>query len=348
MSVQVLPVTGLGEIHPGDDLAAAVHHALELQDGDVVVVSSKVVSKSLGLTAPADRREDVIDAATVRLVARRRTPAGLARVVQAEAGPVMAAAGVDASNVVPGTVLLLPKDPDGEARSLRARLSALSGRRLGVVVSDTAGRAWREGLTDFALGAAGVVVLEDLRGAHDTSGVRMEVTVRAVADQLAAAADLVKGKLSGVPVAVLRGLPDAVTDEDGPGAGAYLRAAGQDWFRFGHVEAVRAALGVDPAAVEPPRTPTDDAGARLARVLDVALRQDLSTRPGSDPVPPTTAERTGTTAVLTVEGGAWAWFRLGELAQRVSAAAWTEDLSVRLETEPGPPPALRITAAPLR
>jgi coenzyme F420-0:L-glutamate ligase/coenzyme F420-1:gamma-L-glutamate ligase len=195
-------------------------------------------------------REAAVTSQTVRVVAERVTPRGLTRVVESRSGPVLAAAGVDASNVAPGTVLLLPADPDASARALRARLAELTGARVGVVVSDTAGRAWRDGQVDIAIGAAGVAVAEDLRGAHDEHGRLLEVTVRALADEVASLGDLVKGKLAGVPVAVVRGLEALVDDDDGPGASALLRSGGEDWFRYGHVEAVRSALGVPPV-VEP-------------------------------------------------------------------------------------------------
>ena len=135
----------------------------------------------------------------------------------------MAAAGVDASNTPLGTVLLLPADPDASARSIRASLMAATGLRLGVVVTDTFGRAWREGLTDGTIGAAGVTVLDDHRGRTDEHGNTLEMTVTAVGDEIAAAADLVCGKASGVPVAVVRGLSAYVVDDDGPGARALVR-----------------------------------------------------------------------------------------------------------------------------
>jgi coenzyme F420-0:L-glutamate ligase / coenzyme F420-1:gamma-L-glutamate ligase len=360
-SLTVLPLTGLGEIAAGDDLGALIAAAASagaagsiggLADGDVVVVSSKVISKALGLTAAASERDAAIATASVRLVARRRTPHGLASIVQAEAGPVMAAAGVDNSNVTPGTVLLLPADPDHEAARLRARLAALTGLRLGVVVSDTAGRAWRDGQTDLALGVAGVTVTDDLRGAVDTHGQPMEVTVRAVADEIACAADLVKGKLRSVPVAVLRGLGDLVLDPqvDGPGAAALLRPSGQDWFRLGHVEAVRAALGVDPACAQPPTIPQDPVPDRLRRALQVAVTDTRFTivQDGAEAEISLSAVSMGAPGSLEApaESSAMDWFALGALAQRISATAWTEDLAVHLTPRPGPPPSLHVQASP--
>ncbi len=231
-AVSVLPLPGVPEVSPGDDLATLLLDALEraalrLADGDCLVVSSKVVSKALGLLWDGPRAA-AVDAASRRVVAERDGAAGLTRVVEAAAGPVMAAAGVDASNTGPsGAVLLLPEDPDGEAARLRAALLAASGlgprAALGVVLSDTAGRPWRAGLTDFALGVAGVAVLDDLRGGVDADGRPLLVTARAVADEVAAAADLVKGKADGVPAALVRGLPASWFAAAGDGARSLVR-----------------------------------------------------------------------------------------------------------------------------
>ncbi|MER5636951.1 coenzyme F420-0:L-glutamate ligase [Kitasatospora sp. NPDC002227] len=234
----VLPVAGLPEVAAGDDLAELIAKCGGFEDGDVVVVTSKIVSKAEGRLVRADDREAAIDAETVRVVARR----GGVRIVENRNGLVMAAAGVDASNTPAGTVLLLPEDPDRSARTLRAALQRLTGRRLAVLVTDTFGRPWRNGLTDVAIGAAGLRVLEDHRGRRDSHGNELAMTVTATADELAAAADLVKGKATGTPVAVVRGLADAVTEEDGPGAAALVRPAAEDLFRLGTSEAVREAV----------------------------------------------------------------------------------------------------------
>ena len=237
---------GVPEVGAGDDLAALVGDALAadeyhpLADGDVVVVTSKVVSKAEGRAVAADDREQAITDETVRVVATRAHEHGVTRIVENRLGLVMAAAGVDASNTPDGTVLLLPVDPDASARALRAGLQARLGVRLGVLVTDTAGRAWREGLTDITIGAAGVRVLDDLRGTTDTFGRTLEMTVAAVADEVAAAAELVKGKVSGRPVAVVRGVGGFVTDEDGPGARPLVRAPEKDMFRLGTAEAFEA------------------------------------------------------------------------------------------------------------
>jgi coenzyme F420-0:L-glutamate ligase/coenzyme F420-1:gamma-L-glutamate ligase len=206
----VHPVPGLPEFAPGDDLAAAVAGAAPwLADGDVLVVTSKVVAKVEGnlvrVEPGTDRetaRQRAIDAETVRVVARR----GPLRIVETRHGWVVAAAGIDASNVAADALVLLPEDADDSARRLRARLRELLGVTVAVVISDTFGRPWRDGVTDVAIGAAGLPALLDHRGAVDAHGNQLETTQVAVVDELAAAADLVKGKLSGVPVAVVRGL----------------------------------------------------------------------------------------------------------------------------------------------
>ncbi|WP_329272610.1 coenzyme F420-0:L-glutamate ligase [Streptomyces sp. NBC_01451] len=240
---RVWAVGGLPEVQPGDDLAKLVAAAEPgLLDGDVLLVTSKIVSKAEGRVVEAADREAAIDAETVRVVARR----GPLRIVENRQGLVMAAAGVDASNTPSGTVLLLPEDPDASARAVRDGLRDALGVNVGVVVTDTFGRPWRAGLTDVAIGAAGVRVLDDLRGGTDAYGNPLSATVVATADELAAAGDLVKGKASGLPVAVVRGLPHVVFegDDDGEGAGAraLVRDARDDMFRLGTSEAVREAV----------------------------------------------------------------------------------------------------------
>lgn len=247
MTLQAVGPDGLPEVEPGADLAGLLAPALTavrwpdgsvgLRDGDVVVVTSKVVSKAEGRVVAAADREDAVAAQTVRVVATREHPGGVLRIVENPQGLVMAAAGVDASNTPEGTVLLLPEDPDASARRLRAALQGALGVRLAVVLSDTAGRAWRRGLVDLAIGAAGLVVLEDLRGGVDTHGRRLDVTVTAVADEVAGVAELVTGKTSGRPVAVVRGLARYVLAEDGPGARSVVRAPHEDLFREGSAEA---------------------------------------------------------------------------------------------------------------
>jgi coenzyme F420-0:L-glutamate ligase / coenzyme F420-1:gamma-L-glutamate ligase len=235
----MLPVPGLPEIHPGADLAVLIADAAlagpGLLTGDILVVTSKIVSKAEGRVISADR-EAAIDAETVRVVARR----GQTRISQTRHGLVLAAAGVDASNTAPGTVVLLPDDPDESARKLRKAISERCGVRLGVVITDTMGRPWRAGQTDTAIGAAGLQPLRDHRGQADTFGNLLEVTLAAVADEIAAAADLVKQKTTQIPVAVVRGLADLVTDADGPGAAALIRPAEEDMFRLGAADVLAA------------------------------------------------------------------------------------------------------------
>ena len=236
-SITVSGVSGLPDIEKGDDLAALIADAApDLRDGDVVVVTSKVVSKAEGRLVPGDRMQ-AIEAETVRLVAQR----GDTHIVETRQGFVMAAAGVDASNVADGWVALLPEDPDGSARALRDGLHARLGVDVAVLVTDTFGRPWRNGLVDVAIGAAGFPVLDDHRGRVDAHGHALEMTVTAVADEVAAAAELVKGKLDGVPVAVVRGLTFTPPDDDN-GARPLVRPADEDLFRLGTREAKRAAV----------------------------------------------------------------------------------------------------------
>jgi coenzyme F420-0:L-glutamate ligase / coenzyme F420-1:gamma-L-glutamate ligase len=238
---------GVPTITRGDDLAAILVPVLErlswpdgstgLSDADVVVVSSKIVSKAEGrLVAARDEaeRESVIAGETVRVVAERARPDGTTlRIVENRLGLVMAAAGVDNSDVPQGTALLLPEDPDASARRLRRGLHARTGVRPGVLVTDTAGRPWRRGVVDMAIGAAGVDVLSDMRGSTDAYGRELRTTVIGVADEIASAAELVKGKVSGRPVAVVRGMGHVVTPEDGEGAASLIRPPEEDMFRHG-------------------------------------------------------------------------------------------------------------------
>ncbi|MHB9753408.1 coenzyme F420-0:L-glutamate ligase [Streptomyces sp. BYX5S] len=233
-------VAGIPEVREGDDIAKLIAAAEPgLADGDVLLVTSKIVSKAEGRVMLADDREAAIDAETARVVARR----GTLRIVENKLGLVMAAAGVDASNTPAGTVLLLPEDPDASAAAIRAGLRDALGVEVGVVVTDTFGRPWRNGLTDVAIGAAGVRVLDDLRGGTDAYGNPLSATVVATADELAAAGDLVKGKAGGLPVAVVRGLgAGLVGSEQGGSARELVRVARDDMFRLGTSEAVREAV----------------------------------------------------------------------------------------------------------
>ncbi|WP_103380045.1 coenzyme F420-0:L-glutamate ligase [Pseudonocardia dioxanivorans] len=239
-AVTVLPVRGLPEFRPGDDVAAAIAAAAPwLAEGDVVVVTSKIVSKAEGrlVTAPADPEErdalrrSLVDEETERVVARR----GRTLIVASKLGLVQAAAGIDASNVRRDELALLPVDPDASARRIRAGLAAALGVEVAVVVTDTMGRTWRVGQTDVAIGSAGLRVLHGYEGAVDAEGNELVVTEVAVADEIAAAADLAKGKLGGLPVAVVRGL--RVVD-DGSGARDLVRALDEDLFWLGTEEAL--------------------------------------------------------------------------------------------------------------
>ncbi|WP_433799699.1 coenzyme F420-0:L-glutamate ligase [Actinomycetospora sp. CA-084318] len=235
-------VPGLPEFRPGDDLAAALVDALrgQVADGDVVVVTSKVFSKVEGrlVTVPSDpderdaARRRLIDQESVRLLATK----GRTKIVTNRLGIVQAAAGVDGSNVETDEVALLPEDPDGSAARLRAALADGLGVDVAVVVTDTMGRCWRLGQTDAAIGSAGLVALHGYGGAVDRQGNELLVTEVAVADEIAAAADLVKGKLGGVPVAVVRGLGGLAGD--GPTAGALVRPVEEDLFWLGADEAI--------------------------------------------------------------------------------------------------------------
>ncbi|MEU1815065.1 coenzyme F420-0:L-glutamate ligase [Streptomyces roseifaciens] len=265
---RVWAVPGIPEVQAGDDLVKLLASAVTgeglpgLADGDVLLVTSKIVSKAEGRLVRAGDREAAIDAETVRVVARR----GNLRIVENRQGLVMAAAGVDASNTAAGTVLLLPEDSDASARALRAGLREALGVDVGVVVTDTFGRPWRSGLTDVAIGAAGVRVLDDLRGGVDAHGNPLSATVVATADELAAAGDLVKGKVAGLPVAVVRGLPHVVgEDGDGEtGARALVRSAADDMFRLGTSEAVREAVTLRRTVREFTGEPVDGAAVRRA------------------------------------------------------------------------------------
>lgn len=307
--LRIMAVAGLPEVVAGDDLGELIAAALApagptVRDGDIVVVTSKIVSKALGLRIPVQHRTIAALSEAVRVVAERSGPGGMTRIVETLAGPVMAAAGVDASNTgehparADATALLLPRDPDGEAARLLEGLRAALARRLGrpptlgLLISDTGGRPWRTGQTDFALGAAGLRVLVDHRGDADDDGRPLQVTARAVADELAAAADLVKGKTERVPVVVIRGAADllrprrdahaAGTGPGGcPGARSLVRTGPGDWFALGHAEAVRCALGVEPgtavaleAGVAPVDPVTDTREARIERARAVALHPD--------------------------------------------------------------------------
>lgn len=228
----VLSVDGIGEVEPGDDVASLLRAAMErseivLVDGDVVVVTHKIVSKAEGKLVPVadDRSYREVVAREAHTVLRRR---GDLVITLTKHGFICANAGVDRSNVPASSAVLLPDRPDRSAHTIRTRLERSTGTRLAVVVTDTFGRPWRHGLTDVAIGVSGMPALLDLRGTTDMQGRPLEVTEVAVVDEVAAAADLVMGKATGIPAAVVRGLEWP----DGEGrATDLIRPADEDLFR---------------------------------------------------------------------------------------------------------------------
>jgi coenzyme F420-0:L-glutamate ligase / coenzyme F420-1:gamma-L-glutamate ligase len=233
--LRLFAVHGVGDIGPGDDLVAALGDALDaqgefMQHHDVIAVTSKIVSKSEGRVVPFDgspeQREALIAQESVRILRRR----GPLRITETPHGFVNANAGIDQSNTAEGTAVLLPRDPDRSARRLRADIARRFGIDVGVVVTDTFGRTWRNGVTDVALGCAGLVALLDLRGTADATGRLLEVTEVALVDEIAAAANLVLAKNGGTPFCVLRGLPEYYFGE-GSVRGDIVRSPHEDLFR---------------------------------------------------------------------------------------------------------------------
>lgn len=325
-------VAGIGEVTAGDDLATLLTDRVTLRDGDVVVVTSKVVSKAEGRVVTAEK-PTALEQETDRVVARR----GPTTIVRTRLGLVMAAAGIDASNTAPGTLVLLPEDPDRSARRLRAAFLAgrdgAGGRgvNVAVLVSDTSGRAWRAGQTDIAVGAAGLEVLRDHAGLDDGYGNRLAVTSPAVADEITAAADLVTGKLSRSPVAVVRGLSHLVLPPGvhGPGAAALVRPEDSDMFGLGAREAVRAAL-----------TRGDGRGFG-APVSAAELAEALRDLLGTDPATEVTCDGEDAVVVSGQDLSA-----APALAERVAVLAFASGWRVRPQTAPPDGGArLRITRA---
>jgi coenzyme F420-0:L-glutamate ligase/coenzyme F420-1:gamma-L-glutamate ligase len=247
LKLSVEAVEGLPELSPGEDLAGLIARSAELEDGDIVVVAQKAVSKTEGRFAdptaidPGDEAKDLAaktgkDAGLVQLILDEsvevlRATEGVL-IVETRNGFICANAGIDSSNVPDdGRVLLLPVDSDRSARGLRDELQAATGKRLAVLITDSFGRAWRSGQVDVAIGCAGIEPLIDERGSVDREGREMAATIQAVADELAAASDLARSKVSGEPVVVVRGRSDLVIAGDGPGALVSLRDRAQDLFR---------------------------------------------------------------------------------------------------------------------
>ena len=232
-TLSVIPVTGMGEVRPGDDLAELVvaTPGLALQDGDVLVVTQKVVSKAEGRLVGFDpddptAKSRLVESESVRILRRRDELI----IAETSHGFICANAGVDLSNVDAGTAALLPVDPDRSARRIREALQHRHGVAVGVVVSDTFGRPWRKGVTDVAIGIAGVAGVVDLKGTLDANGRVLEATEVCVADELASAAELVMGKDRGVPAAIVRGV-DPAWLRSASVAAEIVRPPGEDLFR---------------------------------------------------------------------------------------------------------------------
>ncbi len=231
--IRLIPIVGIGEVRPGDDLATVLGDAIEagpgLTTGDVVVVTHKVVSKAEGkmMTLESDHPDahrGLVEDEAVQIIRRR----GSLVIARTKHGFICANAGIDRSNVEPGKVVLLPDDPDRSAHRLRVRLERRFGVAPAVIITDTFGRAWRRGLVDVAIGMSGLAAVDDHRGRTDTHGNVLEVTEVAVADEIAAAADLVMGKATGIPAAIVRGF--VVPPGDGRVADL-IRPDAEDMFR---------------------------------------------------------------------------------------------------------------------
>jgi coenzyme F420-0:L-glutamate ligase/coenzyme F420-1:gamma-L-glutamate ligase len=225
--LRVIPVHGVPEVRTGDDVAALIAAAATLQDGDVVVVTQKVVSKAEGRIVPAEHRQDALAAEAKRVLRR----SGDMVIAETPHGFVCANAGIDASNVPEGDVVLLPVDPDASARRIRSRLAALAGVDVAVVVSDTFGRAWRLGQTDVAIGVAGIEPFVDYRGTADMQGRMMTATRICVADEIAGAAEIVMGKSEGICAAIVRGVTEERAVRGRGAATEIVRPPSEDLFR---------------------------------------------------------------------------------------------------------------------
>ena len=231
MQLAIIGVEGIGDINPGDDLAGIIAANAELVDGDVLVVTQKIVSKAEGMLEAVDpddplSHKEIVERESVRVLRRR----GDLIISETKHGFVCANAGIDLSNVERGYAALLPEDSDRSARRIRDALKARFGVEVAVIISDTFGRTWRRGLTDVAIGCAGIGAILDLRGSSDTYGREMQVTEVAVVDEIACAAELVMGKSSGIPVAVVRGV-DPTWFRDGSVRDEIVRHPNDDLFR---------------------------------------------------------------------------------------------------------------------
>jgi len=231
VTIELIAVEGIAEVRPGDDIAELIAAATEVRRGDVLVVTQKIVSKAENQLVAVDpddplSHKALVEEESVRVLRRR----GDLVISETEHGFVCANAGVDRSNLDDGVAALLPRDPDRSARRIRDRLRDATGAEVGIIVSDTFGRAWRKGLVDVAIGCAGIAAVVDLRGSEDAKGHQLQVTEVAVADEIAAAAELVMGKADGIPVAIVRGL-DAGWLRESSVKAEIVRPSSDDLFR---------------------------------------------------------------------------------------------------------------------
>jgi len=229
--VELLAVEGMPEVRPGDDIATLIAAAADVRDGDVLVITQKIVSKAENQLVGVDpddplSHKALVEEESVRVLRRR----GDLVISETRHGFVCANAGIDRSNLDAGVAALLPRDSDRSARRIRDRLRDATGAEVGVIVSDTFGRPWRKGLVDVAIGTAGIAAVVDLRGTEDAAGHELQVTEVAVADEIAAAAELVMGKADGVPVAIVRGL-DAGWLREASVKAEIVRPPSEDLFR---------------------------------------------------------------------------------------------------------------------
>lgn len=364
-------IPGIRQIGPGDDLAveiawAIANNRVQIKDGDILVIASKLIAKAEGRIRTATDRAEF-----EKLVAENSTGTVAARTFQTADGPAMveiartrigtvqAAAGLDRSNTngAEEAVLLQPADPDAAAEQLRAALSERLGAQLGIIISDSTSRPWRAGVADIALGAAGIEVLDDQRGQADDTGRRQSVTVRAVADEIAAAADLVKGSSRGLPAAVVRGMAAHVRAGDSAGGARSLsREFSEDWFRYGHVEAVHRSLGCRHLDVAPASADgDDDILTKVSRALAV-VRRGAARTPGQSAWRLRVAGAGGQILISPADTPARskagghplleATLGLGALVDRLQSALWCEDLQASTQytwAENGSPTGARLS-----